>query len=110
MDVMLDTTFWSDVGLTVASRLALVALALWSLKMIRGREPARAPASTSAHDRRAVVGAPPVNRVRPLIARVAQTAPKTARTTAAADRPSRDRMRRELLAYLEQRSTGRVDR
>ena len=105
MDVMLDTTFWGDVGLTVAARLALVALALWCLKITWGP---RAPRRSLTITRPAETV--PANRVSPIRPRTETVSRTTEHKAAVGERPSRDRMRQELLAYLEQRSAGRVTR
>jgi hypothetical protein len=113
MDVTLDATFWWDVGMAVAVRLTLVVVVLWSLKMVLERRPVprdTSPAAAIGNRVNADV-ALTTNRLRRVLPPLENaTAEKTTTTTVAAERPGRDRMRQELLAYLEQRTAGRTGR
>lgn len=115
MDVITDAVFWGDVGLALASKLALIAAGLWGMKMIVDHRQAAAGKTPVAVARDAVTARPaagriPTNRMAGLeIAGVARTqeersgaADSNVRTGA-----DRDRMRRRLMEYLEQQQAER---
>lgn len=118
MDVITDAVFWGDVGLALASKLALIAAGLWGMKMIMTRrlavpEQIPAPVALAAAEARPVARRIPANRVAALeIAGVARTPGERAgagesKVRSGADR---DRMRKRLMEYLEQQQAERRGR
>lgn len=118
MDVITDAVFWGDVGLALASKLALIAVGLWGMKMIMAHRQSAAgqipaPVVLAAATAQPVARRIPANRVADLeISGVVRTqgdrsgaAESHVRTGA-----DRDRMRKRLMEYLEQQQAERSGR
>ncbi len=118
MDVITNAVFWGDVGLAMASKLALIVAGLWGMKIMAAGRPVAAhntpaPVVRDAEAARPVARRIPGNRVANLeIPGLARTqgeqsgaAQPNARTGT-----DRDRMRERLMEYLEQQQAGRQAR
>ena len=113
MDILSDPAFWGDTGLVVASRLAVLATALWIARLaVRGwtprptrrSEPQRTSADAAAAPSR--IPAPSVPRYVDLRASRSSAAASVAPR---ADAPAQDgQLRNRLMEYLGQRATERT--
>lgn len=118
MDVITDAVFWGDVGLALASKLALIAAGLWGMKMIMARRQAApeqipAPVVLAAAPARPVARRIPANRVADLeISGVVRTQGERSGAAESDVRTGtdRDRMRKRLMEYLEQQQAERRER
>ena len=110
MDIAMNMEFWSDVGMTVAARLSLVALILWATRMMIDARlgnrrvfdtgPAAAPAPMERP-----AEAPIAKRREPKKPNVLTLRrPDGERAAVSGDR---ERMRKQLLSYLEERTARR---
>jgi hypothetical protein len=117
MDIVSDPAFWGDIGLVAASRLAVLATALWIVRLaVRGWTPRPAPT------REARSQPPPRAASAPLRRPPERAASAPRYVDLRPSRPSapasvsirgetetrRDHLRNRLMEYLDQRATERT--
>jgi hypothetical protein len=117
MDIVTDPTFWGETGLTVASRLAVLAAMLWIARLAVRYAPSR-PSSP----RRTATPAPSVKTTAEITPSPAQAparfidlrrsseTPKPERVPERPPAPAGHPLRNRLMAYLEHETTERRQR
>ena len=119
MEIVSDPTFWADTGLVAASRLAVLAAALWVARLaVRGwmprpavareapRAPELQPRTVPAPMTRAPERSAPAPRYVDLrSSKPGQPAPVATR---AEDAARREHLQNRLMEYLDQRVTERT--
>lgn len=121
MDIVSDPAFWASTGLVAASRLAVLATALWIARLamrgwtpqragkprvVRVPEPPRRPAPAPATMKRA----PELPLTAPRYVDLSAARAKRHATTAtgAEDTARREQLQNRLMEYLDQRATERT--
>jgi len=113
MDIVSDPAFWGDTGLVVASRLAVLATALWIARLavrgwtprsVRRPEPQRRPAAAPARS----ASGPAVPAPRYVDLRSSRPSAATAIVPRADGQTQGDHLRNRLMEYLDQRATERT--
>jgi len=109
MDVMIDPTFWGEVGLTVAARLAVLAAVVWVARMALVRT---VPTSSQRQPRDEYASARhggPHNRLDDALTSVSPAfVSLQPRPGSAAGTGPRSATRDRLMQYLQQRSVERT--
>jgi len=121
MDIVSDPTFWASTGLVAASRLAVLATALWIARLaVRGWAPQRAgkpkAVRVPAPQRRSAPAPAPMKRapeppaMAPRYVDLSTARVKQSDTTAtrAEDAARREHLQNRLMEYLDQRATERT--
>ncbi|MBD3297682.1 MAG: hypothetical protein GF341_03425 [candidate division Zixibacteria bacterium] len=113
MDVFNDPTFWGEVMITTASRLALLAAVIWVARLAvrtpsQRRPAARLQAAASTPVPRATMTAAAGDASTPFRYIDLRRGPERAETVDRPESTTSDPLRQRLLDYLEQRETERT--
>ena len=117
MDIVSDPTFWATTGLVAASRLAVLATALWIARLVlRGWTPRPAGKPKTVHLPEPARRPAPVTMTRPAERPeprfVDLNTARSKRPVAPAARPEdtsrREYLQNRLMEYLDQRATERT--
>jgi len=119
MDIVSDPAFWANTGLVAASRLAVLATALWIARLaVRGWTPQRATKPKTMHvpetPRRAVPApatmkrAPEQPATEPRYVDLSTTRAKRPVASATENTVRREQLQNRLMEYLDQRASERT--
>lgn len=117
MDIVSDPTFWATTGLVAASRLAVLATALWIARLVlRGWTPRPAGKPKTVHRPEPVRRPAPATMTRPpehpaprfVDLSAARSTPPAAPASRPEDASRREYLQNRLMEYLDQRATERT--